>query len=102
MQSPCSLVLLSVHGDFGATKDALWKAWAGVIERYGVELIAIDEVQHCENSRFGSSVTNTLKNRLSDGPPLVLLGTRKGEAVFSSNDEFNSRSYAPVSLRPQE
>lgn len=88
--------------NFGATEDALWKAWKGVVERYAVELVVIDEVQHCQDSKFGSSVTNTLKNRLSDGPPLVLMGTRKGEAVFSTNDEFNSRTYAPVSLKPQE
>lgn len=88
--------------NFGATEDALWKAWNAAVDRYDVELIVIDEVQHCQDHRFGSSVTNTLKNRLSDGPPLVLMGTRKCEDTFTINDEFNSRVYAPVSLKPQE
>lgn len=86
---------------FGLTEDAMWKAWSAVTVRYRVGLIVIDEVQHCQDAKFGGSVTNTIKNRLGSGPPMVLLGTRKGEALFTTNDELNSRIYAPICLEPQ-
>lgn len=85
----------------GSTEEAMWKAWSAATQRFNVGLIFIDEVQHCENAKFNGSVTNTIKNRLSDGPPMVLLGTRKGEALFTTNDELNSRVYAPICLQPQ-
>lgn len=87
---------------FGLTEQAMWKAWSAVTHRFKVGLIFVDEVQHCQDAKFSGSVSNTIKNCLSNGgPPMVLLGTRKGEALFTTNDELNSRIYAPISLEPQ-
>jgi hypothetical protein len=72
------------------------------IERFGTELLIIDEVQHL-NFRSGTKrdVTDTLKRFLDDGiVPIVFLGTEEAEGLFSRNLQLNGRLLAPCDLHP--
>lgn len=84
----------------GMTEDAMWDLWPVACRRHGVQIAIVDEVQHAHDGKFTRGVTNTLKNQLAANVPLVVLGTRKAEDLFTSNEEFCSRTYDTVSLRP--
>lgn len=71
-------------------------------ERFGTELLIVDEVQHL-NYRNGlkNDVTDTLKGML-DGAvvPMVFLGTEEAEQMFKRNLQLNGRLLAPCDLLP--
>lgn len=72
------------------------------IERFGTELLIVDEVQHL-NFRNGlkNDVTDTLKGMLDGGVvPMVFLGTMEAEQMFQRNLQLNGRLLAPFDLLP--
>lgn len=71
-------------------------------ERFGTELLIVDEVQHL-NYRNGlkNDVTDTLKGMLDSGiVPMVFLGTKDAEHMFERNLQLNGRLIAPCDLHP--
>lgn len=71
-------------------------------QRFGTELLIVDEVQHL-NYRSGptSDVTDTLKGMLDAGVvPMVFLGTEDAEGMFKRNLQLNGRLLAPCDLNP--
>lgn len=83
----------------GMTEDAMWDLWPAACRRFNVQIALVDEIQHAQTSKFTRGVTNTLKNQLGGNIPLVVLGTRDADELFTSNLEFCSRTYDTVSLR---
>jgi len=71
-------------------------------ERFGTELLIVDEVQHL-NYRNGikNDVTDTLKGMLDAGVvPMVFLGTDDAEDMFKRNLQLNGRLLPPCHLNP--
>lgn len=71
-------------------------------ERFGTELLIVDEVQHL-NYRNGlkNDVTDTIKGMLDAGiVPIVFLGTEEAEEMFKRNLQLNGRLLPPCHLHP--
>ena len=70
------------------------------LERRGIELLIIDEVQHLNaRSSANSDVTDTLKSFLDAGVvPIVFLGTDEGKDMFERNLQLNGRLLAPFDM----
>ena len=71
-------------------------------ERFGTELLIVDEVQHL-NYRNGlrNDVTDTLKGMLDTGlVPIAFLGTDEALPMFKRNLQLNGRLLPPCDLRP--
>jgi hypothetical protein len=67
----------------------------------GVELLIIDELNHCSQKVLGKDVSNTLKNMLTQGwVPIVFLGTEDADRLFKGNAELRRRCASDVSLHP--
>lgn len=72
------------------------------MERFGTQLLFIDEVQHL-NSRFRgrNDVTDSLKRFLDGGVvPIVFLGTEEATDLFQRNLQLNGRLLAPCDFEP--
>lgn len=71
-------------------------------ERFGTELLIVDEVQHL-NYRNGlrNDVTDTLKGMLDSGlVPIAFLGTDEALPMFKRNLQLNGRLLPPCDLHP--
>lgn len=83
------------------TEALLLKRLKKAIARNGVELLIIDELNHCSEKVLGRDVSNTLKNMLTNGwVPIVFLGTEKANRLFKDNRELRNRCQAQLSLAP--
>lgn len=70
------------------------------LQRLGIELLIIDEVQHLNGrSSASSDVTDALKSFLDAGVvPIVFLGTDDAEDLFQRNLQLNGRLLAPFDM----
>ncbi|MCA0367790.1 MAG: TniB family NTP-binding protein [Proteobacteria bacterium] len=71
-------------------------------ERFGTELLIVDEVQHL-NYRNGvrNDVTDTLKGMLDTGlVPIAFFGTDEALPMFKRNLQLNGRLLSPFDLHP--
>lgn len=87
----------SSHGN----EQTLKKRVKACFERFGTELLIIDEVQHL-NVRHNSQsdVTDSLKRLLDDGVvPIVFLGTDDALDLFTRNLQLSGRLIAPCDFQ---
>lgn len=97
--------LLQWYGDrhtHSGTEARLKERLYACFERFGTQLLIIDEVQHL-NHRSGEKgdVTDTLKRLLDDGVvPIAFLGTEEAEDLFARNLQLNGRLLPPCDLPP--
>lgn len=97
--------ILQWFGDPHATSGtevALKRRLYACFDRFGTELLIIDEVQHLNFRRNSKNdVTDTLKRLLDDGVvPIVFLGTEDAEGMFTRNLQLNGRLLPPCDLPP--
>lgn len=71
-------------------------------ERFGTDLLFIDEVQHLDYRNSGANnATDSLKRFLDDGVvPIVFLGVDEAKAFFTKNIQLGSRLIAPSDFKP--
>ncbi len=84
------------------SEQALKRRVLDYLERLGVELLIIDEVQHL-NYRISArnDVTDALKVFLDAGVvPIVFLGTEDAASMFRRNLQLSSRLLPPCDLLP--
>ncbi|MFC4442046.1 TniB family NTP-binding protein [Caulobacter henricii] len=97
--------LLAELGDArpeSGTEQGLRQRVLDYLERLGVELLIIDEVQHL-NFRINAQndVTDALKVFLDAGVvPIVFLGTQEAESMFRRNVQLSNRLLPPCDLLP--
>lgn len=83
------------------TEATLLKRLKVGLQREGVELLIIDELNHCSQKVLGKDVSNTLKNMLTKGwVPIAFLGTSDADRLFKGNKELRGRCQAQLSLAP--
>lgn len=83
------------------TEELLLKRVRKAFEKEGVELLIIDELNHCAQKVLGRDVSNTLKNMLTQGwVPIAFMGTSDARQLFTANRELKNRSFAQTSLAP--
>jgi hypothetical protein len=95
--------LEAIHDPFAqtGTEAVLLKRLHKALVTKGVELLIIDELNHCSEKVLGRDVSNTLKNMLTLGwVPIVFLGTDKAQRLFKDNRELRNRCQANLSLAP--
>ncbi|MBW8303604.1 MAG: TniB family NTP-binding protein [Brevundimonas sp.] len=101
-------LMMSILDKFGdpyvahGNELALRRRAFACFERFGTELLIVDEVQHL-NYRNGlkNDVTDTLKGMLDGGVvPMVFLGTGEADQMFKRNLQLNGRLLAPCDLLP--
>lgn len=97
--------ILAKFGDRYARKrdeDELIEQVRNCIERAGVEVIVIDEVQHLRNkSTDNLEVTDQLKTFLDDRIcPVVFVGVEEARDMFAENLQLAGRCGDPVELTP--
>jgi hypothetical protein len=97
--------ILVALGDPQAEKGSeqtLKRRVVAYLERLGVELLIIDEVQHLNwRSTVGNDVTDALKTFLDAGVvAIAFLGTGDAEGMFKRNLQLNGRLLAPFDLPP--
>lgn len=86
------------HGNELALKSRVFACF----ERFGTELLIVDEFQHL-NYRSGvkNDVTDTLKGMLDVGiVPMAFLGTEEATPMFVRNLQLNGRMLAPCDFHP--
>ena len=97
--------ILQAYGDLHAghgNELALKIRVFACFERFGTELLIIDEFQHL-NYRNGikNDVTDTLKGMLDAGViPMAFLGTGEAAPMFVRNLQLNGRLLPPCDLHP--
>jgi hypothetical protein len=83
------------------SEPLLLKRLKKAIEKEGVEIMIIDELNHCSQKVMGKDVSNTLKNMLTRGwAPLILMGTSDASRLFKGNRELRNRCHPQLSLAP--
>ena len=90
--------LYAGHGNELALKTRVFACF----ERFGTELLIVDEFQHL-NYRSGikNDVTDTLKGMLDAGVvPMAFLGTDDAAPMFVRNLQLNGRMLPPCDLNP--
>lgn len=101
-------LMMSILDEFGdpyapyGNELMLKKRVFACFERFGTELLIVDEVQHL-NYRNGikNDVTDTLKGMLDAGVvPILFLGTEEAEGMFRRNLQLNGRLLPPLHLHP--
>ena len=71
------------------------------IAEEGVEIIVIDELNHCSQKIMGRDVSNMFKNMLTRGwAPIVFAGTSDAQRLFADNRELRNRCQSQLSLTP--
>lgn len=85
------------HYSGSGNEQTLKKRVKACFERFGTELLIIDEVQHLNTRRTDQGdVTDSLKRLLDDGiVPIVFLGTDEAADLFQRNLQLNGRLVAP-------
>lgn len=100
-------LMMSILDFFGdnysssGNEQTLKKRVKACFERFGTELLIIDEVQHL-NARVSdkNDVTDSLKRLLDDGVvPIVFLGTDDAEDLFTRNLQLSGRLIVPCDFR---
>ena len=97
--------ILQAYGDLHAghgNELALKIRVFACFERFGTELLIVDEFQHL-NYRNGvkNDVTDTLKGMLDAGVvPMAFLGTEEAAPMFVRNLQLNGRLLPPCDLHP--
>ncbi len=88
----------SAHG----TEQALKSRVKACFERFGTELLIVDEIQHLHyRNSERSDVTDSLKRLLDDGVvPIVFLGTEDAKELFTKNVQLGGRLISPSDFRP--
>lgn len=98
--------VLGAHGDWevrrGDTEETLRRRAYRTIERLGVELLILDEVQHLDGGEKARvDVTDAIKRVLDDGiVPLALVGTTDALAMLRRNVQLVNRMLPPADIRP--
>lgn len=71
-------------------------------ERFGTDLLFVDEAQHLDFRNSGATnATDSLKRFLDDGVvPIVFLGIEEAENFFTKNIQLGSRLIAPSDFKP--
>lgn len=96
-------LMMSILDFFGdnyssaGNEQTLKKRVKACFERFGAELLIIDEVQHL-NTRYSAQndVTDSLKRLLDDGVvPIAFLGTEEAHDLFTRNLQLSGRLIAP-------
>lgn len=83
------------------TEETLRQRAYRAIQRLGIKLIIIDEVQHLDTARGRGDVTDSLKRILDDGiVPLALLGVNDAEPMLRRNDQLANRMLPPADIVP--
>lgn len=106
--TPRSMIVscLEAAGDpfaMTGTEAILLKRLHKALVHLGVELLIVDELNHCSEKFLGRDVSNTLKNMLTAGwAPIVFMGTEKAARLFRENRELRNRSRPQLSLTPLE
>lgn len=101
--SAISSILEEIGDDYSTEggERILLKRLKLALIREGVELLIIDELNHCSQKVLGKDVSNTLKNMLTKGwVPIVFLGTEDADRLFKGNAELRRRCASEVSLHP--
>jgi hypothetical protein len=71
------------------------------LDEFQVELMIIDELNHCANKTLGRDVSNIFKNILTAGwVPICFLGTDDAKTLFAGNKELRTRCRLHPGLRP--
>lgn len=71
------------------------------LKKEGVELLIIDELNHCSGKTLGKDVSNTFKNMLTKGwAPIAFMGTSDADRLFKTNRELRNRCSPQLSLTP--
>ena len=84
----------------GSEKDLL-KRLKRAIEREGIEILIIAELNHCSEKVVGKDVSDTLKNMLTKGwVAIVFCGTSDADKLFKRNKELRGRSHPQLALSP--
>lgn len=100
-------LMMSILDKFGdnysanGNEQTLKKRVKACFERFGTELLMIDEVQHL-NFRAGGKddVTDSLKRLLDDGVvPIAFLGTDEAQDLFTRNLQLSGRLIAPCDFK---
>lgn len=83
-------------------EHSLRKRAMACFERFGSELLIIDEVQHLNfRSTASNDVTDALKALLDMGVvPIVFLGTEEAQPMFERNLQLNGRLLPPCDFKP--
>jgi hypothetical protein len=83
------------------TEETLRRRAYKCFERFGVQLVIVDEVQHLVGrAKEGTLVTDALKRVLDDGVvALALIGTEEAMPAFRRNHHLANRMKAPCHIR---
>lgn len=97
--------ILDVFGDrFGSrgTEAILRQRALACFERFGSELLILDEVQHLNyRSTAANDITDYLKVLLDSGAiPIVFMGTEEATGMFQRNVQLSSRLLPPCDFEP--
>jgi hypothetical protein len=84
------------------TEQSLKMRVKACFERFGTELLIIDEIQHLNyRNSERSDVTDSLKRLLDDGVvPIVFLGTDEANDLFTKNVQLGGRLISPCDFKP--
>ncbi|MDG2527596.1 TniB family NTP-binding protein [Caulobacter endophyticus] len=84
------------------TEQSLKMRVKACFERFGTELLIIDEIQHLNyRNSERSDVTDSLKRLLDDGVvPIVFLGTEEANGLFTRNVQLGGRLISPCDFKP--
>lgn len=96
------LVELGDEQSMNASEHTLKRRVVAYLERLGVELIIIDEVQHLNfRTSANNDVTDALKTFLDAGVvSIAFLGTDVAKPMFARNLQLNGRLLPPFDLDP--
>lgn len=83
------------------TEPVLLARLKKAIAAEGVEIIVIDELNHCSQKIMGRDASNMFKNMLTRGwAPIVFSGTSAARRLFTDNRELRNRCQPQLSLVP--
>jgi DNA transposition AAA+ family ATPase len=88
----------AAHGN----EQALKKRVIACFQRFGTLLLIIDEAQHLNYRVYEKNdVTDSLKRLLDEGVvPIVFIGTKDAEDLFTRNVQLSSRLISPCDFEP--
>lgn len=97
----CLMAISDEYPKKTVTEEEATKKLQIAIEENGVELLILDEVNHCAVKAQGKDVADTFKNMLTRGwVPIVFMGTNEGHKMFTRNPELRRRCTFSKALLP--
>lgn len=97
----CLMAISDEYPKKTITEEEATKKLQIALEENGVELLIIDEVNHCAVKAQGKDVADTFKNMLTRGwVPIVFMGTQASNKMFSRNPELRRRCTFSKALLP--